>query len=220
MAMKNTSASKNEPNIVKIEPKRDYKSKKNSDIVNLPVDLGEDFFSLKAKQKLSEAPSTTEKIILNILNELYITHKSFQDENNDVKLSIYDTSFLTENNTYTRFTFNISEIDTNLNYNQVKEGLEFLEGLDKGWHKAKNSKGKTVSSYGGVISNANISDGKISFLMSSHWVDKFLKHLVYLLEKRPRKQWDVLFSNARSHKDKQLLIPDVLDKDNNDEWTW
>ena len=86
---------------------------------------------------------------------------------------------MTENNTYARFTFNVEEIDEHKDYNAIRKGLEVLENLEKGWHKARNSKGKVIKSYGGVILNPNISEGKISFLMSSYWVGKFLNLGVY-----------------------------------------
>ncbi len=160
-----------------IEPVRHYKGKKNSDIVNFPIALRREILSPLANKKLLTAPITTIRIILKILNDL--SYDQFQVERNKRQLSLFEKDFMTNNNTYARFTYKVSDIDKNLNYNHVKEGLEFLENLEKGWHKAKNLKGNTISSYGGVISNANISKGEISFLMSSYWVERFLKICSY-----------------------------------------
>ena len=156
-----------------IQAKRHYKGKKKSDIVNFPIALRRDVFSVKANQQLINAPISAGRIIFKILNDL--SYDQFQAERNKDQLTLFENDFMTENNTYARFTFKVSDIDKSLNYNHVKEGLEFLENMDKGWHKAKNSQGKTISSYGGVISNANISKGEISFLMSSYWVGRFVK---------------------------------------------
>ena len=160
-----------------IEPARHYKGKKHSDIINFPLALRREIFSPLANKRLLTAPITTARIIFKILNDL--SYDQFQVNRNKGQLSLFDKDFMTKNNTYASFTYKVSDIDKNLNYNHVKEGLEFLENLEKGWHKAKNLRGNTISSYGGVISNANISKGEISFLMSSYWVERFLKICSY-----------------------------------------
>lgn len=167
----------NEKNLSDIEPKRHYKGKKNSDIVNFPINLRREVFSPKANKELLEAPITTARIFIKVLND--VSNDQFQEERNIGQLQLFEEEFMTENNTYARFTFDVEEIDEHKDYNAIRKGLEVLENLEKGWHKARNSKGKIIKSYGGVILNPNISEGKISFLMSSYWIAKFLNLGVY-----------------------------------------
>lgn len=153
-------------------PKRHYQGKKNSDIVNFPVLLRKEVFSSTANKELVNAPITTGKIIFKTLND--ISNDQFRAERQPGQMALFEEEFLTEHNVYARFTFDVEDIDEHKDYNAIRRGLEFLENLDKGWHKAVNSKGKTIKSLGGVISNPTISEGKISFLMSSYWVNKFV----------------------------------------------
>lgn len=168
---------KSKNGLTKIEPTRHYRGKKNSDIINFPIALRREVFSARANKELIEAPITTARIIFKILND--ISNDQFQSERNIGQLQLFEEDFMTENNTYGRFTFRVEDIDKNRDYKAIREGLEVLENLEKGWHKAKNSKGKTIKSFGGVILNPNISEGKVSFLMSSYWIGKFLKLGIY-----------------------------------------
>lgn len=168
---------KSKNGLTKIEPTRHYQGKKNSDIINFPVALRREVFSLKANKALIKAPITTARIIFKILND--VSNDQFQKERNIGQLQLFEEEFMTENNTYGRFTFSVEDIDKHKDYKAIREGLEFLENLEKGWHKAKNSKGKIIKSFGGVILNPNISEGKVSFLMSSYWIGKFLNLGIY-----------------------------------------
>lgn len=155
--------------------KRHYKGKSKSDIVNLPVDFRRNIFNPTKNKELLTAPITAHRILFKILND--ISHDQFQETNVAQKqqLSLFEEDFLTENNSFARFTFKVTDIDENKDYNSVKKGLEFLEEFQKGWYSSKNSKGKTIKSYGGFISNPNISDGNITFLMSGFWIGTLLK---------------------------------------------
>lgn len=152
--------------------KRHYKGKKKSDIVNFPILLRRDFLSLKLNKEALDAPVSSLRIMFKILND--VSHDQFRSSNNNQRqqLSLFEDDFKTEHNTYARFTFKISSVAGKKDYTNVKKGLEFLENWQKGWYKSVNEKGKTIKSYGGFISNANISEGNISFLMSSYWFEK------------------------------------------------
>lgn len=153
---------------------RVYNSKNNkSDIVNFPVLFRREALSVSENAALVEAPITAVRILFKILHD--ISHDQFQADKQKSQLNLFESDFTTQHNSYCKFVFPIESIDENRNYKSVKKGLEFLEGLNKGWYKVTNSKGKTVSSYGGVISNANIEDGVVFFLVSSYWIEKLLK---------------------------------------------
>jgi len=155
--------------------KRHYKEKKTSDIVNFPILLRRDFLSLKLNKEILNAPVSSLRMVFKILND--VSHDQFRKSNikQRQQLSLFEEDFKTEHNTYARFTFKISSVAGKKDYTNVKRGLEFLENWQKGWYKAVNEKGKTIKSYGGFISNANISDGNISFLMSSYWFEKIVQ---------------------------------------------
>lgn len=148
-------------------------TKNNSDFINFPVLFRQEALSVKKNYELLEAPITALRIIFKVLHD--ISHDQFQENRQLNQLNLFEKQFTTENNSYCQFTFSIDEIDSNRNYKSVRKGLEFLEKLHKGWYKVTNSSGKTVSSYGGVISNANIESGNIFFLISSYWIEKLLK---------------------------------------------
>jgi hypothetical protein len=153
---------------------RSYNSKNNkSDFVNFPVLFRREALSVSENSELIQAPITAVRILFKILHD--ISHDQFQADKQKNQLNLFEEHFTTDNNSYCKFLFPIESIDENRNYNSVKKGLEFLEELNKGWYKVTNSKGKTVSSYGGVISNANIDEGNVFFLVSSYWIEKLLK---------------------------------------------
>lgn len=152
--------------------KRNYREKKQSDIINFPIDLRRSILSLALNRDLLGMPVSSIRIIFKILND--VSHDQFRSGNKKQisQLSLFEDDFKTEHNTYARFTFKVSSIASNNDYTNIKRGLEFLEGWQKGWYKSVNEKGKTIKSYGGFISNANITEGKITFLMSSYWFEK------------------------------------------------
>ncbi|WP_026715225.1 hypothetical protein [Flavobacterium daejeonense] len=154
--------------------KRHYQGKKNSDIVNFPVDLRRNFLSPQVNKEILDAPVSATRIIIKILND--ISHDQFRGSNKlqNKQYSLFESDFKTENNTFARFTFKITDIAERGDYLNVKKGLEFLENYKKGWHESVNEKGKKIKSLGGFITNSNISDGKISFLMSSFFLEQVI----------------------------------------------
>lgn len=158
--------------------KKQYKGKKNSDLVNFPVALRRNLFSPSVSDEVLEMPIVSARIIFKVLND--ISYDQFVPSKEPVQLDLFDSEFKTEHNSVASFTFNINDIDpSNRNYNSIKIGLEFLENYQKRWYKSVNSKGKTIKSYGGFITHPNISEGKISFLISSYWLEKILSLNIY-----------------------------------------
>lgn len=163
-----------ENKIENIIEKREYKGKKNSDIINFPVELRHTLLLPSKNKEVLNMPIHSLRILFKILND--VSNDQFQNNNLKQKkqLSLFEEDFKTENNTYARFSFKTKDIDVNLDYKAIKKGLEFLENFNKGWYKSVNTKGKIISSYGGVISQSNISEGKITFLVSSYWIERIL----------------------------------------------
>lgn len=158
----------------KVIEKRHYQNKKNSDLINVPVDFRREFLSIQKNPEISEAPICAIRILFKVLND--VSHDQFRSGNlnQQKQLSLFSDEFKTENNTFARFTFKLTDIESNKDYSGVKIGLEYLQDYKKGWYQSTNEKGKIIKSYGGFISNSNISDGKISFLVSSYWMERIV----------------------------------------------
>lgn len=178
--------------------KRHYTGKPKSDIINFPVLLRRDLLSSKANKEVLKLPVHSTRIIFKILND--VSHDQFRSSNikQQKQTSLFEDEFKTEHNTYARFTFNTKDISSGNDYGNIKKGLEFLENFQKGWFNSVNEKGKNIKSYGGFISNSNISEGKISFLMSSYWLEK-----VVLLEKYNAAYTEIAWTFSKS---KQILF--------------
>ena len=157
----------------KIE-KRHYQNKKKSEIINVPQSFRREFLSIENNAEISDAPISAVRILFKVFND--VSHDQFRAENVNQKqqLSLFSDEFKTEHNTYARFTFKLSDIAPNKDYNNVKTGLVFLSKLKEGWYQSKNDEGKIIKSYGGFITEPNISDGNISFLVSSYWMEKIV----------------------------------------------
>ena len=153
--------------------KRHYRGKINSDIVNVPLLFRQTALSPTHSPDVLDAPITSYRIFFKILND--VSNDQFNRDKQPEQLALFQDDFMTSSNTFCRFTFKVTEIDKNKDYKSIMKGLSFLENLHKGWYKSVNSKGKTVKTQFGVISTPAITDGEISFLMSSHWLKQILE---------------------------------------------
>lgn len=153
--------------------KKHYKNIIHSDIINFGKNFRGSFLTLKDNKEIVGLPIFALRIIFKIYNQ--ISFEQFQNNKNQhVQFSLFDEEFKTINNTYARFTFKIKDISDKNDYEGIKKAIEFLENYKKEWYKSINSKGEIIKSYGGLISNPNISKGNITFLMSSFWLEKIL----------------------------------------------
>lgn len=155
------------------DEKRHYLGKPNSDIVNVPVIFRKNALSPTLDKTVLDVPITSYRIFFKILND--ISNDQFQRDKQPAQLALFEKDFMTSTNAYGRFTFRVTDIDKNKDYTSIMRGLEFLENLHKDWYKSVNSKGKTVKTQFGVISNPAITEGKITFLMSGHWLKQILE---------------------------------------------
>ena len=156
--------------------KREIVNKDNPSTVNIPVEFRRNFLSLNSNPELLERGVVTFRIILKIIANLRSeTFSSIKDERNLKAFSMFEKDFKTENNTYAKFSFSSKEIDPHKNASIVKESLEFLVNYKLGWYKGKNEKGKIIQSYGGLLTNVSVTNGKITFLISAYWLEKLCK---------------------------------------------
>ena len=154
--------------------KRHYTSKGDSRIVNFPRSLRKDFLSPATYPEVLDAPIHSTRIIFKILNDISYEQFSALNIKQRKQLNLFEQEFLTENNSYARFTFRVKDISETYDYTNIKRGLEFLENFRRGWQKSTNSKGKPVSSMGGFIKDSHMTDGYVTFLISAYWLEKLL----------------------------------------------
>jgi hypothetical protein len=161
-----------------IKVKKEIKSLNPHDEIRVSGLLSNDYLSLKDnKDNLIEMPITAMRILFKIISDLrfsqYQTASKYQ-------VSLFEEEFKSQNNLYASFSFNTVDIigDTK-NKDAVKHGLEFLTEYKKGWYISKNSKGKEVENYGGLITSASTLKGKISFLISGYWLEKIVDATTY-----------------------------------------
>lgn len=154
--------------------KKEITTSKNSDIIRVGQNFRKEFLSLTTGQDdgLLDIPISAIRIIFKIVSDL--RHSQFQSKQTK-QLSLFDSDFKTENNTYAQFKIRTSDINgKNGNVQSIKDGLEFLVKYKEGWYTAENNKKKKISVFGGLIRDPSISEGDISFLVSSYWIEKLI----------------------------------------------
>lgn len=152
---------------------KEFVSSKPNETIRVPQMMRRNLLGLSNNQdNLIDMPITSFRVIFKILSDL----KFYQfSPKNQIQFNLFEEEFKTQNNTYARMTFKISDISPGgKNAKEVKKGLAFLVNYKQGWHKSINSKGKEISVYGGLINDPSVSDGNISFLVSSYWLDQML----------------------------------------------
>lgn len=173
----------------KDEPKKNFTpstvtSLKKPDTINISNEFRDIFLSPSDNPELLDVPVITFRIVFKIIadlrNKTYSTDpKVMNNPRNMLQLSLFDEEMRSANNTFTPFVYNLKELDEHRNYANIKDALLFLEEYKKGWYTQMNSKGKKITSLGGLISQPNISEGKVSFAVSSYWVEKIINMYKY-----------------------------------------
>jgi len=151
-------------NIVKI-----IKNDVISDKVSISKKFIDDFFT----EKNIDIPINALRIIINIISA--IKSEQFIPKNQPKQLTLFEENFKTVNNSFVSLTIKNSNIEKSKNKNQIKEAFEFLVHYKEGWYKSKNYLGKTIESYGGLITSPSYERGKTSFLINSYWYENLLK---------------------------------------------
>lgn len=155
--------------------KREYKGKNNSDIINFPLDFRRSYLSPSNDKELLNMPLYSYKIIFKILNDISMDQFHPENKNQSKQLSLFEDELMTEDNSYVRMSFKVTDICKNRNNKEIEKALKFLENFKKDWYKSRNSKGKIIKTLGGLISNPVISEGKINFLISNYWFKKLVQ---------------------------------------------
>lgn len=167
----------------KKEPEKKFTSPvtslKKPDTINISNEFRDIFLSPSNNPELLDVPVITFRIIFKIIADL--RNKTFSSDDkvknnprNLLQLSLFDEEYRSSNNTFTPFIYNVKELDQHRNHANIMKALWFLEEYKKGWYTQVNSKGKKITSLGGLISTPNISEGKVYFAVSSYWVEKII----------------------------------------------
>lgn len=117
------------------------------------------------------------RIIANIF--VTLKNKQFYTKSEDYpkQLQLFDTEFMTIDNSTLLFTMNSYEICKGGNYKALDKALLFLENFKKDWYTSTNSKGQSIKTYGGLIAGiaVNVDTGNFQFHITSHWLKKILE---------------------------------------------
>lgn len=156
-----------------IKIKKEIKSLPPHDEILISNGFRTSYLSLKENPgDLIKVPITALRIIFKIISDLRFSQYKLPSQ---LQYSLFDDEFKSENNSYGRFVFKTTDIIGEVkNKDSVKKALEFLTDYKKGWYVSVNSKGKKTETYGGLITSASALEGKISFLVSSYWMEKIV----------------------------------------------
>jgi hypothetical protein len=164
---------------IKISDK-EFTSLGRADTVRLTHDFKTDYFNYVENPELLEIPVITYRLIFKIISDLRNdTFNTSEDAMNPVQLQLFDAEFKTQDNTYARFKYKISDIDKNRNYKQIEDALKFLVSYKSQFYEHKNAKGQRIKSFGGLITEPSYTKGYLSFLISSYWLEKLVRQDYY-----------------------------------------
>ncbi|MFK7102284.1 hypothetical protein V3471_15040 [Flavobacterium oreochromis] len=174
-----------------------FSSLSKPDTVRMSNDFRFEFLNYIHNPELLSASIITYRILFKIIADLRNNNfNNSASKLNDIQFSLFEKEFKTLDNTYARFEYKISELDKNRNYKAIEGALSFLTDYKKQWYTHTNQLGKQIKSYGGLISEPNYTKGKVSFLISSYWMEKLLLMNEYN---------DVLYSIIDNLKDPKQL---------------
>lgn len=116
------------------------------------------------------------RILANIGFSLRQEQTQIKNEDYQYKLDLFDEEFLSRDNSGILFRMNSIEICKGGNYGALQKALNFLESYKKDWYESINSKGETIKTLSGLVSNAviNRQTGNFQFFVSFYWLRQIL----------------------------------------------
>lgn len=176
--------------------RRDFPENNPLEFIRISNHFVDDF--LYQDEKMIDIPINALRIIFNIISIL--RNDQFTPKNQPRQLSIFEEEFETENNVFVSMKIRNSKISKHRSSQQIIKAYEFLTDYKKGWYTSKNSAGKNIKTYGGLISMPSYQEkGYTSFLISSYWLKKLIfiseyNHIIYQLVYKIRNNKHVLFA--------------------------
>lgn len=143
----------------------------NVDFIRFPNELLDDF--LMDAGKFVDIPINALRVIFNII--FIVRNDQFRPEDRPRQLSLFEEEFETENNVFVQLSIKNARISPSGSTLQVIKAYEFLTKFKMEWHKALNSKGEEIKTFGGLISNPSYNKrGETTFLISRYWLRKIV----------------------------------------------
>lgn len=124
-------------------------------------------------KRFVDIPITALRILANIIS--IVRDEQFRPEDRPTQLSLFEDDFETEHNTFARIKIRNTEISPSRSYKQIAKAYEFLTKFRMDWYSSKNSQGRLIKTYGGLISTPTKDErGYTVFLISSYWLKKLI----------------------------------------------
>lgn len=143
----------------------------NVDWIRFPNELLDDF--LFDDGRFMDIPINALRVIFNII--FIVRNDQFRPEDRPRQLSLFEEEFETENNVFVQLSIKNVRISPSGSTHQVIKAYEFLTKFKMEWHKALNSKGEEIKTFGGLISNPSYNRrGETTFLISRYWLRKIV----------------------------------------------
>ena len=151
--------------------RKSFKNLTKTDSILIGNEFVENF--LFEDKRAGDIPINALRTIFNIVADL--RNEQFNPKLYPQKLSLFEEEFETEHNTFVSMKIKNSLISSNRNSKHVIDTMEFLTKFKMGWYSSKNSQGKVIKTYGGLITAPSYDErGYTNFLISSYWLKKMM----------------------------------------------
>lgn len=140
--------------------------------------IKENTFAKKKKESILKIPFnmplSAVKILHKILDEVSIYQFRRDNPKNYKQYSLFDEELATDGNSYIKISFPVKSVFPGRNYNDISKGIIFLMNYKNKERIFFNNKGKKIRTYGGILKDATVSEGKINLILSVYWYHKFV----------------------------------------------
>ena len=162
-----------------MKKKIELKNLEKAEYVSLSKNFRRDYLNIKNHSNLLEQSTLVTKLIFHIVSDLrnfvYFTN-GYQGRENQVKLDLWNTEFVGDERTEISRVYNISTFLKNRDKAAMKEALEFLKSFKNETYFFLNSKGKKITTSGGLLVNWFFAEnsGNFEIIISQYWANKIV----------------------------------------------
>lgn len=147
---------------------KQLKDSVQTELIRVNKNFADDFLF---DNEAAEIPITALRVIFNIIS--LVGRMQFVPKDQPRQLLLFEEEFQTENNVFLVMKIKNSQISPKRSSAQLIKAYEFLTTFKMGWYSSRNSNGKEIKVYGGLISLPSYQErGYTSFLVSSYWLKK------------------------------------------------
>lgn len=154
-------------------------SNSKAEYLSISNTFREEFLNINTHPELLEQSILVLHLIFHIISDLkeyiYFT-KHYQGKENQQKLDLWNSEFVGSDRTEISRVYNISTFLKNRDKVAMKEALEFLKHFKNGEYSFENSKGKKITTSGGLITNWFFAEksGNFEIIISQYWANKIV----------------------------------------------